>query len=134
MGGDDFRVQLHVIPWPVPRVARAGKELVDLERAVRVEVQGIEVELELTWEFPDKNPREAILQELFDGLARGGPFPGDLPAPIGKFQGKYQTLPVVRDAVFPPVPPRPWSGGPVRPPAPSDRGRPHELRDDSAPR
>ena len=80
--------------------------------------KGIEVELELTWEFPDKNPREAILQELFDGLARGGPFPGDLPAPIGKFQGKYQTLPVVRDAVFPPVPPPAPVGGAGAAPGP----------------
>src|SRR5205823_10025723 len=46
MGGDDFRVQLHVIPWAMPSVARAREELVDLVRAVRVEVQGVEVELD----------------------------------------------------------------------------------------
>src|SRR6266511_3019597 len=41
-----LRIQLHVIPWPVPCVARARQQLVDLERAVGVEVQGIEVELD----------------------------------------------------------------------------------------
>src|SRR2546430_311768 len=42
----NLRIQLHVIPWAMPSVARAREELVDLERAVRVEAQGIEVELD----------------------------------------------------------------------------------------
>jgi hypothetical protein len=72
----------------------------------QVSQKGIEITLEFTWEFPDRNPREAILDELLETLGAGGA--GSelrLPAPIGKFQGKYDLLPMTANAVFAPVPP-----------------------------
>jgi hypothetical protein len=63
--------------------------------------QGPYTEIESTWEFPDKDPHEAMVEELLDGAARGGAV--RLPGMLGKFQGKYQPLPVTTNAVFPPV-------------------------------
>jgi hypothetical protein len=62
--------------------------------------QGPYIQVEWTWEF-DKPPRQAMVEELLDGAAKSGGTP--LPPLLGKFQGKYQPLPVTTSAVFPPV-------------------------------
>jgi hypothetical protein len=63
--------------------------------------QGPYTVMESTWEFPDKDPHEAMVEELLDNAARGGAV--NLPGMLGKFQGKYQPLPITTNAAFPPV-------------------------------
>jgi hypothetical protein len=60
-------------------------------------------ELEFTWDLPDQNPREAIVTELLDNLAKRGEL--RLVPSVVKFQGKYQLPPAVTDVAFVPVPP-----------------------------
>jgi len=60
-------------------------------------------ELEFTWDLPNSNPREAIVTELLDNLVKQGDL--HLVSSLAKFKGKYELLPILVDAAFPPVPP-----------------------------
>ena len=62
-----------------------------------------EVTEEYTWNFKDKSPREAMIEEMLEQARGQGIGALRLPDRYGKFQGKYQYLPVQASAVFPPA-------------------------------
>ncbi len=61
------------------------------------------IEMEWTWEFPDRNPREAITNELLEGVAKRGDV--KLVQGLAKFEGKYEITPILKNAVL-----SPWGG------------------------
>lgn len=81
----------------------------------QVSQKGIEITLELTWEFPDRNPREAIIEELLEDIGTGGVRSDELrlPAPIGKIHGKFDLLPRRRTRSSRQCPRRPINETPV---------------------
>jgi hypothetical protein len=58
---------------------------------------------EYTWEFPNKAPRQAMIEELLEQARQAGPGRFLLPTQFAMVQGRYQQLPIMTAAVFPPV-------------------------------
>ncbi len=63
--------------------------------------EGMLIKFETSFDFGGKPPRQAMIEELLEGLANGGQ--AQLPVVRGKFRGKYTDLPVTTSPSFPPV-------------------------------